>query len=154
MNNIKIRTAYLNDLPILLEFEQGIIRFERFFDVTLNVDPISYYDIKAMITNPDVEVVVAVCNNEIIGSGYASIEKAKSYLRHHTYAYLGFMFVQPKYRGKGVIGVLIDNLKTWVNAKGIEEIRLDVYSKNTGALKAYKKAGFVVHLTNMRLYND
>lgn len=152
MNNITIRKAVLKDLNALLDFEQGIINFERPFDITLDEDPISYYDIKAMITAIDVEVVVAVCNDEIVGSGYARIETSKPYLKHNKFAYLGFMFVKPNYRGKGVIQLVIKTLKAWSNSKGIDEIRLDVYSENSGAIKAYEKAGFVPILTNMRLH--
>ncbi len=152
MNNITIRKAVLKDLNALLDFEQGIINFERPFDITLDEDPISYYDIKAMITAVDVEVVVAVCNDEIVGSGYARIETSKPYLKYNKFAYLGFMFVKPNYRGKGVIQLVVKTLKAWSNSKGIDEIRLDVYSENSGAIKAYEKAGFVPLLTNMRLH--
>ena len=48
-----------------------------------------------MISATDVEVVVAVLDEQIIGSGYARIENAKPYLNHNLYAYLGFMFTHP-----------------------------------------------------------
>jgi hypothetical protein len=37
-----IRKATIDDLPVLLQFEQGIISAERPFDSTLLPDPISY----------------------------------------------------------------------------------------------------------------
>ena len=42
-NMILTRKAILEDLPILYEFEQGIIAYERPYDVTLKSDPINYY---------------------------------------------------------------------------------------------------------------
>lgn len=151
MKEPSIRKARIEDLEILLTFEQGIIAFERPFDATLNEDPISYYDIKAMILSNNVELVVAVINNEIVGSGYARIEKPKPYLKHDTFAYLGFMYVIPRNRGRGVNKLIVDALRDWSKSKGINEIRLDVYAENQVAIKAYKKAGFSSHLLNMRL---
>jgi GNAT superfamily N-acetyltransferase len=112
---------------------------------------ISYYNIEKMISATDVEVVVAVLNEQIIGSGYARIEDAKPYLNHQLYAYLGFMFTHPDHRGKGVNALIIETLKNWVIAHNIFEMRLDVYNDNPSAIKAYEKIGFKKHLINMRV---
>ncbi|WP_269223720.1 GNAT family N-acetyltransferase [Flavobacterium sp. IMCC34518] len=148
---IYIRKAIPEDLSILLEFEQGIIAAERPFDPTLKEGEISYYDLKKMITAHDVEVVVAVLNDQIIGSGYARIENAKSYLNHELFAYLGFMYTHPDHRGKGVNKQIIEALSNWIRSQGIFEMRLDVYNDNPSAIKAYEKVGFKKHLINMRL---
>ena len=129
----------------------NLINFERPFDVTLKEEKISYYDIKAMILSDEVEVMVAVENDEIIGSGYARIEDVKPYLKHNKHAYLGFMFVKDSHRGKGVNKLVIDGLYKWILSKDIYEVRLDVYADNIGAIKAYEKAGFKGHLLNMRI---
>lgn len=147
---ITTRTAILEDLPILLDFEQQLIDFERPFDPTLKAEKISYYDIKAMILSDEVEVIVAVEKDEIIGSGYARIENVKPYLKHNKHAYLGFMFVKDSHRGKGVNKLVIDALYQWILSKNIYEVRLDVYADNVGAIKAYEKVGFKGHLLNMR----
>ena len=154
MSKITFRSASEDDLETLYRFEQGIIVAERPFDVTLKPDPINYYDIAKMIQNKDTEVVVGVDGNKIVASAYAEIRPANSYLKHEQYAYLGFMFVEPDYRGKGINGGILDYLKTWIKSKGITEVRLDVYADNAPAVKAYLKAGFASHLLNMRLALD
>jgi len=151
MEQLIIRKAVLNDLDTLLVFEQGVISAERPFDTTLKNDPINYYDIEKMIAADDIELVVAVSEDKVIGSGYARIENAKPYLKHHQHAYLGFMYVVPEYRGKGVNKIIIDTLAKWAAAKNITELRLDVYQNNTGAVKAYEKAGFSKHMIEMRM---
>ena len=151
MPEITIRKATVHDLDILLRFEQNIIATERPFDKTLKPGHIHYYDIEAMIHASHIEVLVAQVNNEVIGSGYARIETPKPYLNHRQYAYLGFMFVEPAYRGQGVNQKIIEALKQWAVAQNINEIRLDVYADNIAAIKAYEKAGFVPHLVNMRM---
>lgn len=151
MLNILIRKAIPGDLDTLLRFEQGVINAERPYDQTLRNGTINYYDLTGMITDPDVEVVVAEMGKEIIGSGYARIEKSKPYLRHSTYAYLGFMFVVEEHRGKGINKLILEYLKKWAINRGINEMRLEVYNDNLPAIKAYEKAGFKKHMIEMRM---
>jgi ribosomal protein S18 acetylase RimI-like enzyme len=148
---VTTRTATLNDLAILLSFEQGVIKAERPFDTTLREDPINYYDLSHLITAPDAEVVVAEENGEIIGSGYALIKKAQPFLKHQQFAYLGFMYVKEEYRGQGVNKKVLDTLLGWARKQGLTEIRLEVYAGNEPAQKAYEKAGFQPLLTEMRM---
>ncbi|WP_310554540.1 GNAT family N-acetyltransferase [Flavobacterium sp.] len=148
---LKIRKAKLEDLPILLEFEQGIIETERPFDPTLKSEKITYYNIEKMILAPTIEVAVAEIGTKIVGSGYARIEEAKPYLNHKLYAYLGFMYTDTEHRGKGINAKIIDYLKEWCATKNIFELRLDVYNDNPSAISAYEKVGFKKHLINMRL---
>lgn len=151
MDNVKIRTATLNDIAILLEFEQGVIKAERPFDVTLDADPITYYNLEELILSDDASLVVAEIEGKIIGSGYALIKPARHYLNHEFYSYLGFMFTLPEYRGKGVNTKIIERLKQWSDSKGLKEIRLTVYDENHGAISAYEKTGFKKHIIEMRL---
>jgi GNAT superfamily N-acetyltransferase len=151
MSKINIRIATLADLNILLEFEQGIITAERPYDPTLEEGKINYYDIEKMIEASHISVLVAEIDSEIIGSGYARIETAKPYLKHDNYAYLGFMYTDPKHRGKGVNAKIIEELKEWCRSRKITELRLDVYNDNPSAIRAYEKVGFKKHLLNMRV---
>ncbi|WP_200800970.1 GNAT family N-acetyltransferase [Pedobacter caeni] len=134
----------------LLAFEQGVINAERPFDPTLKDGDITYYDIDKMISSPEIELLVAELGGEVVGSGYARIEKSKPYLRHPQYAYLGFMYVDPKYRGMGLNQKIIERLSEWSASKGITELRLEVYQTNEPAIRAYEKAGFVRHIVLMR----
>ena len=151
MENVILREAKLNDLDILLQFEQGIIKAERPFDPTIKPDPVNYYDIKAMIADKEVAVVVAEYEGKIVGSGYAMPKRARPYLDHEYYAYLGFMYTDPDFRNKGINRKIIAILKQWSFSKGLKEIRLTVYDDNLGAIKAYEKAGFKKHIIEMRL---
>ena len=146
-----IRKANLNDIETLLRFEQGVIKAERPFDITLKPGPIHYYDIEEMIKASHIELVVAELNGKIVGSGYARLEEAKPYLRHARHAYLGFMYVDPDYRGRGVNQKIIEALRTWSLSQNVSEMRLDVYFKNDNAIRAYEKAGFTKHMVEMRM---
>lgn len=145
------REATQDDLKILLEFEQGIVSAERPFNSTLIDGEIHYYDLNEFIQSPDAILIVAEEDGIIVGSGYALIKKSeKDYNNFKSYAYLGFMFVKPEYRGKGINKLITDELVSWAQSRNISEIRLDVYAQNESAIKAYEKAGFEPLLLTMR----
>lgn len=150
MKDIFIRKATFNDMETLLVFEQGVVAAERPFDPTLKPTGVKYYDIDQMINSAEVELLVAASGDEVIGSGYARIERVKPYLLHEQHAYLGFMYIDPRYRGLGVNQKIIEALSSWSASRGITELRLDVYQTNESAIKAYEKAGFTRHLIQMR----
>jgi len=146
-----IRKAILEDLPILLELEQGLIAVERPMDPTIKEGDVSYYDLKSFIPANDVEVLVAEHNGEIVASGYARIKDDRHYLKHKKQAYLGFMFVVEEHRGKELNKLILDSLFLWCKNKGVFELRLDVYEDNLPAIRAYQKVGFKKHMINMRM---
>jgi ribosomal protein S18 acetylase RimI-like enzyme len=151
MDPITIRPASLQDLSTLLRFEQDVIATERPFDPTLGPDPLHYYDLHELITASHIQLLVAEYDQQVIGSGYARIETAKHYNRHPQHAYLGFMYVEPAHRGKGVNNMIIAALTEWARSRNIVELRLDVYYHNGSAIKAYEKVGFTRHKLAMRM---
>ena len=151
MENVILRDARLEDLKTLKEFEQEIIRAERLFDPTIRPNPVSYYNLEAYIKSQDVKVVVAEKDGLLVASGYALIKKARHYLDHNTYAFLGFMYTIPEVRGQGINAKIVAVLTQWAKKQGLEEVRLTVYQDNTPAIKAYEKSGFKSHINEMRL---
>ncbi len=147
---IVVRKAEVDDLDRLLEFEQGVIETERPFDPSLKRENTRYYDMAAMLAAPQVRVVVAELDGELIGSGYARIEDSKPYLTHDRHSYMGFMFTVPEHRGKGVNQKIIDNLEQWSLSQGVTEMRLEVYTDNLAAIRAYEKIGYSVNVLKMR----
>ena len=152
--DILIRSATREDLPVLLTFEQGIIRAERPFDHMLRPDPISYYDVGALIQNPDAEVAVAQAGDRLVGSGYARRKASRHYLTPEEHAFIGFLYVDPDYRGRGVNQLVLNHLFAWARANNLPEVHLTVYPDNAPAVRAYEKAGFSAYLTEMRLNLD
>lgn len=92
---MNVRMATEADLPQLLLFEQGIIIAERRFTRML-ADPISYYDIPALVQNPQVDFVVAEEQGKLVACGYARVEPMKHYYGAEPQGYLGFMYVVPE----------------------------------------------------------
>lgn len=150
MNTTITRPATLNDLSVLAEFLQMLVNAERPFDITLQEGDLIYYDLKELIERDNSELMVLETEGKVIGCGYAQIRPAKSYLIYKEYVHLGFMFVLPEYRGQGLNQQLIEALMTWARSKGMTEVRLEVYTENIPAVRAYEKAGFKQILTEMR----
>ena len=148
---LKIRKATLNDLEILLEFEQLLIDYERNLTSHIKDGNINYYDIESFIKKPDATVIIAETNGEIIGSGYALISSNKTYKTPDKYVYLGFMYVKEEHRGKGVNKRIMNKLIEWGKKSGHHIFKLDVYSNNSSAINAYQKAGFKGEELNMIL---
>lgn len=146
-----VRIATKKDLPTLDIFMDGLVDAERPMDVTIKDGKVIYYDLEDFITSEETVLYIVELNNELVASGYAKIKLEKNYLKHDKQAYLGFMYVPKKHRGNGYNKLIINALLAWCKAKEIHEIRLDVYSSNPSAIRAYEKVGFTKHLINMRL---
>jgi GNAT superfamily N-acetyltransferase len=148
---VEIRKAIEAELKVLLVFEKEIIETERPFDNSLKAGEIHYYDLIELIRANTAEVLVAVVNNEVVGSGYAKILPAEPFQKYAEYAYLGFMYVKPGFRGQGINQKILNGLIDWAKRQNLTEVRLEVYDKNTKAKSSYLKAGFTPNLLEMRL---
>ena len=151
---MEYREAQLADLPKLLEIEQCIVDAERPFNIHIKSGNPTYYDIKELICSSDAMVMVGVAQGEIVATGYAQIRLSKASLEHEFHSYLGYMYVSPDFRGRGINGEIIELLKSWSLEKGVKHLYLEVYAQNTAAMKAYQKVGFDPCLLKMKLSLD
>ena len=151
MDQVIVRRANLSDLELLLAFEQAMIAAERPFDEAIRRgSDVRYYDLHSLITSPESEVVVAELGSEIIAAGYARLKLAEPYYEHDKYSYLGFMFVVPEHRGKGVNKLIIDALESGSLSQGVSVIELEVFAANSSAVKAYEKSAYRGLMLTMR----
>ena len=148
---ITIRKATTEDLSILYEFEQGVLQAERPMDKTLKISKTYYYDIPNLISELNVELVIAEINDVIVGCGYARIKQARDCFQFDQFSYLGFMFTKEDYRGKRVNKTIMNYLYDWSLSRGIYEVRLEVYPSNNAAIKAYEKVGMQATMHTMRI---
>ncbi|WP_218597986.1 GNAT family N-acetyltransferase [Polaribacter sp. NJDZ03] len=151
MNKITIRTASLKDLETLLEFEQGVVAAEKPLDPFLGDGKLSYYNIPELISNKDIYFIVAVSNDQLVASGYLRIENSKHYHKNPKHGYIGFIFVKPAFRGNKISNLILESLKGWAVKNDLKELRLDVYSNNSAAIKSYERFGFTKILVNMKM---
>lgn len=151
MNDIVFREASLNDKPVLLEFEQHVIQAERRFNSAIKSVDAYYYDMADLLNSKKSHLLVAEINGVVVASGYAQIRTSKQSLVHDFHSYLGFMYVVPEFRGRGINKSILERLIQWSTNQGISDCYLDVYSDNEAAIRAYQKAGFVNSMIEMKL---
>lgn len=150
---IEIRAATVEDLESLLGFEQGIVSAERPFNDSLKTGTIHYYDVAELIVDNATQVLVAENSGNLVGAGYASIKKSVDYLNHEQHAWLGMMYVDPEFRGQGIIQSIIKDLLQWARSRGVPDFYLEVYAGNQSAIKAYENFGFEANMIEMKMHD-
>lgn len=151
MEDVNLRRASLTDESVLLEFEQKVLDAERPYNSTIKLRDASYYDLKRLITSSKSHLLVAEVKDRVVGSGYAQIRKSEQSLTHDIHSYLGFMYVVPEYRGRGINKIILEKLIQWSKSQGVSDCYLDVYSENAAAIRAYEKVGFTKSMIEMKL---
>lgn len=151
LKGVKYREALMAEIEMLRELEQKIVEAERPFNPSIKPKNAVYYDLDDLISSESAYVLVAEDSERIIGTGYLQIRRSKDSLVHENHGYLGFMFVDPSYRGLGLNPAIMDKLITWGKAKGLRDFYLDVYAENQVAINAYEKSGFAKSMIEMKL---
>ncbi len=149
-----MRAATFADLPVLKQFEQGVVAAERPFNTDIKLEQVHYYDLEYLINDLNTYMLVVEKNGEIIASGYSQLRKSKEYFKSQRHGYLGFMYVKPEYRGLGLNKLVMDELIKWSKKQSVHDFYLDVYCENQAAIRAYEKIGFTQSLVEMKLNTD
>lgn len=151
---MKYRQAVMTDIEQLFALEQKVVEAERPYNADIKNGKPIYYDMVNLISDNDSYLLVAEEGGEIVGTGYTQIQVSKDSLQHNKHAYLGFMYVSPKCRGKGLNQKITDRLISWSKDQGINDHYLEVYSGNSSAIRAYDKMGFKPCLIEMKLNTE
>ena len=151
LKNLIIREASSKDQAALLCLEQKVVEAERPYNDTIKSENAIYYDLINLVNDAASLLIIAEYKDQIIGTGYAQIRESKKSLRHTKHSYLGFMYVDPEYRGLGINKLIMDNLIDWSKEQGVFDLYLDVYNENDSAIRAYEKVGFTKSLIEMKI---
>jgi len=146
-----LRIATQDDINDLLNLEQAVVEAERPFNSHIKANNAIYYDLPALINESNSQVLVLEEKNQLIATGYIQIRASKQSLSHEQHGYLGFMYVAPDFRGRGLNRLVMDALVGWGRAHGVNIFYLDVYADNQAAINAYQKLGFTPSLVEMKL---
>lgn len=139
--SIQIRTADLNDIPVLLQFQQ-----EAWFEDYLNVIPPAYaqyaigvYGTKEALHQQiegDNLYLVAEVNNKVVACATAEI-------LNDDEAELWWIHTTKSYRGRGIGRRLIDGITTQLTNK-VPKLCVTTFQDYTATLKFYEHLGFQV----------
>jgi GNAT superfamily N-acetyltransferase len=148
---MKLRLAQPDDLPILLEFEQGVIEEERSYNDSIKSTNVHYYDLCDLLADPNTSLQLVEHDGRVVGCGYAQLRPSESAFVHDKHAFLGFMYVEPGVRGQGINKMIIESLISWSKDRGVYDFYLEVYVGNRAAIRAHEKVGFTSELVEMKL---
>ena len=149
MNQITFEKAKLEDalrISILLKTVyiqvygvEGVTHeFANFMDRKFSKEIIE----KTLETNP-IQLQIAYMNGNPIGVAEILFDSLCP-IRKIQLPELGKLYVLERFKGKGVGYGLLSNVEKLVAKKGFDQLNLEVYIKNEGAITFYKRQGYEV----------
>lgn len=118
-------------------------RFQFFKKQLKNMDKKRKKSILYSLNDKKTIILIVKENDKIVGMISGLIIKIKNdlFLNSRIFGYLQYLFVEKKFRGKGIANKLKKELFNWFKKKKCDFIRIEVGSTNP-AKKIYKKWGF------------
>lgn len=105
------------------------------------------------------KLFVAGVDSEIVGFAQGVIiehKEGEDEIYDLTHAatkegWIGLLFVEPEFRGRGIGRKLLGEMKRYFKEQGCSCVKLLVLAENKNAIEIYKKSGFVGHEIEMRM---
>lgn len=145
-NNFIIRKARIGDLKDILGLNFNLFKKEyKEYDKSLDLSwtyGLGKKYFKDRIVKRDGFAEVIEIDGKIIGYLCGGIVKGLFYRRKAKYAELENMFIDKKYRGKGLGKKLARDFINWCKRNRVDYISLTAFAKNVQALGLYRKLGF------------
>jgi GNAT superfamily N-acetyltransferase len=102
------------------------------------------------IKSRNFQFYVAKDKDLIVGFIIGKIEKEEPIYFRKKKGIVIALFIEKKYRRKGLANNLYDKLVYWFKDNNVNNIEIYVHAKNKGALKTWKKFGFLTDSYKMR----
>lgn len=147
-----IRVARISDVLALYSLQKRLISYERNYDKAMKRNAVYYppKELRRLIKSRNGRILVAEIDGEIVGCGFGRITKAEGWDAFDKKGYVGSMFVDPKFRGKGIGKKILSGLLDWFKERKVKDVQLNVYPNNERAVSFYEGFGFKSHLMYMR----
>ena len=139
MSNFYVRRARTSDLEQLISFTtEEFLEAERSSAAPKSIRQ----GVEAALEDDSLGMywVLVSGDSQIIGS--VSVVKEWSDWHAGYYWWIQSMFIQPDFRGKGLMDKLLEEVKAAARAEDAIDLRLYVHKMNVRAIKAYLKSGF------------
>lgn len=154
---MEIRKATGKDVPRIIEFWKSLIachrknfwRGQELFRYKKNSVSLVRKYLTKLLRARNGRLFVADMDGKIAGYAEVTIKKLPAIFVHDREAHIGIVFVEERYRRKGIGTRLLKEAERWAKDKGVFSLALTVFDKNKPALLAYKKFGFREHHMKM-----
>ena len=148
MNEIIVREATIADVADIQRLAHLLVGFEFERGWAPDIDPqwaftqsgVSH--IKRQLTGEDGIVLVAMCDEEVIGFLGGRIRQEERETERETVGGLQGIFVLPAFRRKRVGTRLIDRFLEWCELQNLAKSTVAVAPANDAAIALYERMGF------------
>ena len=143
-----IRPAALADLPAIGRLGALLVRVhhdfdpQRFIPARPNTEQGYASFLESQIEEPDVVVLVAEREGEVLGYTYAGVEGNDWMALRGPAGVLHDIVVDPARRGQGVGRMLLDATIAELRARGAPRVVLSTADRNEAAQRLFARAGF------------
>jgi len=151
--NIKIRKARKKDLAEIKRVDGWDQQLNSYSGLD-KLDPTheentgtSYY--KKYLLGKKKWCYVAEADGKIVGYVLFNIEKRKDFFRIKKVGYIDLLFIDKKYRKKGISKMFVNKAYEIFKKEGMEFAKLEVQTDNKDAIKVWQKHGFREYRVHM-----
>jgi ribosomal protein S18 acetylase RimI-like enzyme len=148
VSDVVIRRAIAADLPAIGRLGALLVRTHHDFDPLRFVAATPKTEqgygsyLGSQLANPDVIVLVAEREGELLGYTYAGLEGFDYMALRGPAGALYDIVVDPAHRGRGVGRMLLDATLAALEARGVPRIVLSTAERNEVAQHLFERAGF------------
>jgi [ribosomal protein S18]-alanine N-acetyltransferase len=137
-SRIRIRRSSPADLDALWDLENRVFETDR----------MSRRSLRWLLVSPSAATVVAQSDGEIAGVAVVLFRTNSRIARLYSLA------VAPKHTGRGIASALVAAAEKAARTRKCGVLRLEVHERNHGAIKVYRKAGYLEFGRYLRYYED
>ena len=143
-----VRRATSADLPRIGRLGALLVEVHHEFDsrrflAARNRTPADYGSfLGSQLEDPDIVVLVADDNGDVIGYTYAAVEGYDYMSLRGPAGVLHDIIVDPEYRGRGVGRLLLEATLAALKSRGAPRVVLSTAERNESAQRLFARAGF------------
>lgn len=149
----KVRPAKVSDAENLANLSWEMMQFHSQFDeiyrAKRNARKMAKEWFEKQPFSAREKLFVAEREGELIGYIDLAIRERESCYKIEKWGYIGDLYIQPAYRGKGLSRQLLDNAMKWFHKKDIHYVDLFVATNNQEAESLWKHYQFKEYFKKM-----
>ncbi|MCR4279483.1 MAG: GNAT family N-acetyltransferase [Candidatus Zambryskibacteria bacterium] len=138
-DEVEIRPLRFHEIPKLLKFRSRNDYYASGDMAT--VDSLLHFFLKAIWHRHRMRTFVATREGALVG--YLSLVLGRQRKQREN-IYIVSTAVSAENRGQGIGTLLFKELENYAKLRAVKRIELEVFSRNTGAIKLYKRLGYEI----------
>lgn len=152
--DVRVRVGKIDDLPQLLRLWRELIGFDESlggqdFRLAAGAPEAWERHLRSYIGKRRRATYVAEVEGAMVGFLLASLERPPGIFMEREYGHVSAVYVQERYRGKGVGRALVAGGLGWFGERRMSRVRVTTDSKNTLGVEFWKKLGFQTAVLTM-----